>query len=280
MTYQLLALDLDGTLFTSKGTITDRTKTRIADAQQSGVLVTLATGRHHPFAKSVAKELKIDVPIITHDGAYIAHPQEVEPYFVQRISYQTVIGIIRILRSLRIRMMVLHEKVALTNSKMGIKEILAHLGQLPLLKHYVREKYHYQYTPDQLMIEHIQQHEVSPPKLFIMGDRSKMKRAKDRLEQHFADEVRMTTSGHGIEILPVGISKAYGLYKLMQKLDIPREAIIAVGDQYNDLEMLQYAGVGVAMGNAPKAIQQAADYVTYTNNEDGVAYVIERLILD
>ncbi len=279
MTYRLLALDLDGTLFTSSGFISEPSKARIAEAQKQGIMVTLATGRHYPFAKSVAKELEIDVPIITHDGGYIAHPRNDEIYFVKRIPYQTVLGILRLLRPLQIRIMILHESEALTTQRFGLRELLVRLGHIASLKYYLRERYSYQYFSDQEMLAYIAHKGLSPPKIFIMGEEAKLKRAKERLEKYYTKDVRLTTSGYGIEILPHGVSKGSGLQVLGEKLEVDRGQMIAVGDHYNDLEMLQYAGLGVAMGNAPEAIRTQVDFVTHSNDQDGVAHLIEKFIL-
>ena len=82
-----------------------------------------------------------------------------------------------------------------------------------------------------------------------------------------------------LEILPRGIDKGQSLERLLEHLGLPREALIACGDGYNDLSMIQYAGLGVAMENAVLPVRKEADYVTASNNEDGVAEVIEKFML-
>ena len=82
-----------------------------------------------------------------------------------------------------------------------------------------------------------------------------------------------------LEILPKGIDKAQCLTQLLEKIGIQREEIIACGDGYNDLTMIQYAGLGVAMENAVLPVRSAADFVTYSNNDDGVAHVVEKFLL-
>ncbi len=82
-----------------------------------------------------------------------------------------------------------------------------------------------------------------------------------------------------MEILPPKIDKAYALQKLIQKLGIKREEVIACGDGYNDITMLQFAGLGVAMENATEQTKKAADYITLSNDDDGVAFVIQKFIL-
>ena len=82
-----------------------------------------------------------------------------------------------------------------------------------------------------------------------------------------------------LEIVPMGIDKAKGLAILLDQIGIRRSELIAFGDGYNDMPMLQFAGMGVAMGNAAEEIKKAADMVTESNNDDGVAIALENLIL-
>ena len=82
-----------------------------------------------------------------------------------------------------------------------------------------------------------------------------------------------------LEILPKGIDKAQSLDQLLHALGMDREEMIACGDGYNDLSMIQFAGLGVAMANAVLPVRNAADYVTLSNNDDGVAQVVEKFLL-
>ena len=82
-----------------------------------------------------------------------------------------------------------------------------------------------------------------------------------------------------LEVLPKGIDKAASLERLLTRLDMTKDEMIACGDGYNDLSMIQYAGLGVAMENAVLPVKNAADYVTLSNNDDGVAHVIEKFML-
>lgn len=82
-----------------------------------------------------------------------------------------------------------------------------------------------------------------------------------------------------LECVPLGIDKAQSLNRLITTLGITKEEVIACGDGYNDLSMIRFAGLGVAMANAAKDIQSEADYVTLSNEEDGVAHVVEQFIL-
>ena len=83
-----------------------------------------------------------------------------------------------------------------------------------------------------------------------------------------------------IEALPMGIDKAHSIEVLINHLGIPKENTIACGDGFNDLTMIKYAHVGVAMANATDVVKENADYITKSNNEDGIAHVIEKFILE
>ena len=87
------------------------------------------------------------------------------------------------------------------------------------------------------------------------------------------------SAGFFLECVPPGIEKSQSLARLLGELGIKREEVIAVGDGYNDKGMIEYAGLGVAMANASIEVQDAADYITYSNEEDGVAHVVEKFIL-
>lgn len=88
------------------------------------------------------------------------------------------------------------------------------------------------------------------------------------------------SAGFFLECVPPGIDKAHSLERLFDIVGVSREEVIACGDGYNDQSMIRFAGLGVAMANAPKDIQDTADYITYSNEEDGVAHVVEKFVLD
>ena len=87
------------------------------------------------------------------------------------------------------------------------------------------------------------------------------------------------SAGFFLECVPLGIEKAQSLGRLISLLGIGREEVIACCDGYNDKGMIEFAGLGVAMANASTEVQDAADYITFSNEEDGVAHVIEKFIL-
>ena len=116
-------------------------------------------------------------------------------------------------------------------------------------------------------------------KLLLSGAPDKMKEVEKTLKERFGDKLNVFRSDpFYVEILPKFVDKSVAVDKLMKFLEINREKVICVGDSFNDLPMLRYAGKGVAMGNAQKEVKETADYVTATNDEDGIVEIIEKFM--
>lgn len=92
--------------------------------------------------------------------------------------------------------------------------------------------------------------------------------------------MRSSNKKYALEFMPKGVTKAYGISLLAKDLGLKQEEIMAIGDEENDLPMIQYAGLGVAMENAVPFVKEAADFVTASNEENGVAKVIQKFVLE
>ena len=115
------------------------------------------------------------------------------------------------------------------------------------------------------------------PKCLIVGDPDKLIAVESELSIRLQGQISVYRSEpYFLELVPLGIDKARTLTVLLEKLDMKREDMVAVGDGYNDLSMIKFAGLGVAMANAQEPVKKAADYITLSNDEDGVAAVVER----
>ena len=127
----------------------------------------------------------------------------------------------------------------------------------------------------------LQQIEYPINKCLIVGDPTPLHQLELQLAEQLKGKIDIYRSAdYFLECVPVGIDKATSLNRLITELHIQSEEIISCGDNYNDLSMINFAGLGVAMANAPSEIQKQANYVTYSNEEDGVAHVVEKFILD
>ena len=116
------------------------------------------------------------------------------------------------------------------------------------------------------------------PKCLAVGPLEKLIPLEAAIKERLGDRVgAFRSSDYFLEIVPLGVNKGSSLARLLDVLGRTPADLTAIGDNYNDLEMIQLAGMGVAMGNAPEDIRQQANFVTKTNNEDGVAYALDRL---
>ncbi|MGG4493115.1 Cof-type HAD-IIB family hydrolase [Brevibacillus reuszeri] len=276
MNYKLLALDVDGTILMSNHTLSKVTLQAITELTTRGIYVTLATGRAYPSAKTMAKQFQIRVPLISHDGAYVADPLTDEVLFVKRIPTEVVTRITEILVEYGLDVMLLHESYAVTNRSWKWRDLFPLLNP-STLRQLWKNLYPLKIMASCRVAEYVREKNVSVPKIFVMGEPERLAAARRELAKAKFKEIRVTASGdRNLEILPEGISKATGLAVLGEKLDIIPEQMVAVGDNYNDVEMIQFAGMGVAMGNAPDAVKKLARQVTDTNDQHGVAAVIQR----
>lgn len=130
-------------------------------------------------------------------------------------------------------------------------------------------------------IENMEAHlTFSVPKFLMLDDGDFLAlvepRVKAALGKHFSV---YRSEPYFLEIMPKGIDKAQSLERLLDSLGMSRDEMIACGDGYNDLSMIRYAGLGVAMENAVLPVRNAADYVTWSNNDDGIAHVVEKFML-
>ena len=116
-------------------------------------------------------------------------------------------------------------------------------------------------------------------KIFVSGEPEHMKEVERKMQERFGSQLNVFRSDpYYVELLPKYIDKGVAVDKLAKHLDIAKDKVMCVGDSNNDLPMLRYAGLGVAMGNAAKEIQEQADYVTGTNDEDGIVTLIEKFM--
>jgi Cof subfamily protein (haloacid dehalogenase superfamily) len=271
---QLLAIDIDGTLLNPQRQITPRTRAAIQAAQQQGIIVTLATARRYINTAPIAAELGISIPVILCDGALIiAHPDGA----------------------------VLHTRVLDAAIAQQAVEILVHHGVQPVVHHVnglIEETWTGQAEYDNEWVtgyfstfpDHLRRFPYAsccighPDPLRVVAFTSE--EIVNRLIPEISEldcAWNMTRRGsYGtaeLAIMHTACSKASGVIALARQLAIPLQQVMAIGDNNNDIEMLQSVGWGVAMGQAPNHVKAIAHAVTTSNAEDGVALAIENYAL-
>ena len=268
MDYKMIVLDLDGTLTNSKKEMTPRTRDTLLKAEQQGVRIVLASGRPTYGITALAEELDLKTYqgfILAFNGGRITDCATGKVVFDQPLNPEVVPPLYEAVKKHGMEMLTYQdEKIAAT--KKANKYVLheAFINKMPV------EEY----------TDFIHQIRYPINKCLVVGDPTPL----HELELHLAGTFKgvmhvYRSAGFFLDCVPPGIDKAHSLERLFELTGIRREEVIACGDGYNDQSMIRFAGLGVAMANAPKDIQDTADYITYSNEEDGVAHVVEKFIL-
>ena len=287
MPISLLALDLDGTLLDSRGQISERNRVAIDNARGQGVHVALVTGRRFRDSRPVALELGLDVPLISHNGALTKHAATLQTVCVLPLPVDAAREALQIGRRadadallsddheglgvlvydhIRGGNTAAHKYISWARRIHGDEEGANAVHQVESLEDY---------------LDH------DPIHLSFSGGCEEM----DQLEEILKTELGATVKVLGtkyleqdftlLDVVNPAASKGAGVAAAAAELGVVREDIMAIGDNYNDLEMLLFAGTGVVMANAPLSLREIAGlHPTASNREDGVALAIEQFILN
>ncbi|MCK4258602.1 MAG: HAD family phosphatase [Halanaerobiales bacterium] len=265
MSYRLIAIDMDDTLLGDDLKIGSRTKERIQLAREAGVKVVIATGRMFQAIVPYIQELDLKEPAIVYNGA-----------LVQRFGDRDSL---------------VHYPIPLKFAKRIASRVENAGSQLNAYiddKLYVRARtpevlYYMERTKvDSIEVGPIANFLQAPPTKLLVIHRNlqEINQLKEELQEEFGEDLSITGSkSYFIEITASGISKGAALAELTKKMGISSREVIAIGDGLNDLTMVKWAGLGVAVQNAHPDLRKAADYVTSSCDEEGVAQVIDQFIL-
>jgi Cof subfamily protein (haloacid dehalogenase superfamily) len=269
MIYRLLALNIDGTSLQSNGRLHKSTKEAVEYVQQKGIIVTLVTSRSFPSAKKVARALKIKTPIVTHQGSYIASVQD-KPIYVKRLNEDITYDIVSFLEVLPCQIRLVHEQFSLANKFKLNNNLLARTvftSGDPVL-------YSQQFVSS--LTDHLHGQPVTPPKMEVYFEEKKdLQDTKIALGKMFTEIEIIELDPLRLDIVPVGGTKVNGLAYLGSQFGIALNEMVAIGDGMDDIPMIEAAGLGVAMGNAEYPVKRAADWITRSENDQGVAYMVK-----
>lgn len=261
--YRLLALDMDGTLLNSYGEVSERNRKAIRAALDAGIHVTISTGRSLTGALWCARELDLTCPLIIYNGGMLADRAGNVLYSKELLPADALLA--------------MEEGV-----KRGVTLCIWCGGKL--YGHPLNER-----TADYVRFAGVEPLPVESlealarqgvTKVLWYGTKEEIPAFWKEMEKAPFENVHATPSQPMfLEFFHGEVSKAAALERLGALLNVQREEMIAMGDGANDLELLAYAGLGVAMGNASPLVKKQADAVTVTNDRDGVAEVIEKYLL-
>jgi Cof subfamily protein (haloacid dehalogenase superfamily) len=285
MTIRLLALDLDGTLLNNRGQISERNRLVIDRAREDGVQVAVVTGRRFRDSRPVALELGLDVPLIAHNGALTKHARTLETVAVLPLPLDAAHDALRIGRAAG-------ADALLSDDHEGLGTLVFdHLsGDNVAVHKYVAWAKRIHGDEDGRnavqQVESLEQYlDHEPVHLAFSGGCENMDKLAEVLKCELNDRVKILCTKYPkqdftlLDIVHPAASKGAGVAAVAAELNIAPEEILAIGDNYNDLEMLLFAGVGVVMANAPQSMREISGFFpTTSNEEDGVALAIEHFV--
>ena len=258
--FRAIALDLDGTLTNHDKVVTPRTRQALLKAQEQGAIIILASGRPTYGIVPVAECLELEKRggyILSYNGGNIVNAKTGEKLFSQFLPDAVIPILYKYAREHRYALL-----------GYAGNEIITEMPDDP----YVKEESRINKMNIRKVDNLLDALEPHPTKLLMTGDPTDMIKAEEELVEILGEKMDIFRSApFFLELVPKGIDKAQSLLRLLAKINLTPADLIAFGDGYNDLSMLKLAGVGVAMANAAPEVRADADYVTLSNEEDGVA---------
>ena len=262
--YRAIALDLDGTLTNHDKVVTPKTREALLKAESQGAVIILASGRPTYGIEPVAECLELDKRggyILSYNGGNIVNTKTGEKLFFQFLPDAVLPILYRYAKE--------HHHALLGYAG---NEIITEMPD----DQYVKEESRINKMNIRQVDNLLDALEPHPTKLLMTGDPKDMLQAENDLVAELGEKIDIFRSApFFLELVPKGIDKAQSLLRLLGKINLTPADMIAFGDGYNDLSMLKLAGMGVAMANAAPEVRADADYITLSNEEDGVAAALE-----
>ncbi|MDP3487898.1 MAG: Cof-type HAD-IIB family hydrolase [Bacillota bacterium] len=258
---KLIALDLDDTLLLPDRTISEQSVKALAAARQQGVMVVLATGRMFRAAVPFAQQLQLDLPLIAYQGALIKTTETREVLRAVELTAVQCHPVLEFLAEKHIHANLYIDDELYIAEMNEVAARYASFSQVPV--HVVGELTSFEFK--------------HATKIVAIGNPLHLhENIEPQAKERFGSSLTINTSRpHFLEFGHPQATKSSALAFLGKRLGIAREEMLAIGDGANDLDMIEYAGIGVAMGNADDRLKAVADYITTSNVEEGVAKAIE-----
>lgn len=273
MNYKLFVADMDGTLLDDDKKLSEKNIQTIKKLKNYGIRFAIATGRHDSMIKSYLKHLDLQVPVISCNGALVREPFGDQVFLSEALPKRESLQVINICKERNVDFHIYgHHRIfgeSLSNKMLYYQDLNKTLPSDERTKLIT--------VPD---CRQIFENGSEPLYKFIII--SEGNKNQPAIIDHFS-EIEGLTACQSMpsfcDVMKAGISKAYALQKLSESLGINRNEIVAIGDQLNDIDLIEYAGLGIAVANAEDALKEKADMVTNSNNnEDAVSEAIESIL--
>jgi len=263
--YRLIALDLDGTLLGSDHRISPRSRQALARAQSEGIHVTLASGRSYKSMQPWVRELNIVEPVISYQGSQVTDPRTDTVSYRRVLAPDIVSEATQFARSRGLSITIYSDDVIYVENKRHSDAFYDRWFGLP-----------WRLVPDLVDAQ-----PPTPIKFIIIGSGDELDRIEPEAKERFGQRIEVLRSHeYFLEGLGKGVTKGSALAWVANRLGIAQAETLAFGDAGNDVAMLRWAGLGVAMSNGSPEAKAAADMIAPSVDEDGVSQVISRLCFD
>lgn len=274
MKYKMIAMDMDGTLLNNSKEVSEFSRKILKRAAEKGVKLVVCTGRIFTSARVYARLIGTEAPIIASNGAYIREKDRNEIIFQRYLSEDHI------------------KKVVETGIRYGLYPHVFTADTIYTKKLVFFSANYNRWNQTLPEDERVKIEIVDNFDSAIRENKGRILKvvvADDDIERVMSakEEIKNTmdvsifsSSSNNFEVMAPEISKGYAVKILSKYYGISREEIICIGDNENDTSMIEYAGLGIAMGNATEELKQIASYITDTNENDGVAKAVEKFVLN
>ena len=264
---RMICLDVDGTILNTRHQITKSTRRTIAEVLEKGTMVVLVSARMPQGMEPFRKELGLQNVLICYGGALIM--ENGLAVFNKTLPLAEAHQVVRTAFRLNVHVSLYRQDRWIVERTDDWSEQESAITGL---------------KPEAQRISSVfrkwNDEETGPNKLLFMADSNRITELKNILEREPLNGMSFYRSKPTyLEVVPSSGSKRQAVSFLCARYGIPKDEVLAIGDSENDLDMIQYAGIGVAMGNASASVKNAADFVTRTNDEDGAAFAIHNFAL-
>lgn len=270
MKYKLIAIDMDGTLLNSENYISERTKRALRAATEKGIHVVLSTGRILKSATYYSQQLGLKNPIVASNGGIMVDADS-NILFKSPLDKKSIKEIVKMADDEDVYCHLYDESRFYSSRK--VQQVIEFYGEtdgelninLEIFKH----------IDDILCLKDLNIYKL----IFIDENPDKLRRFREKISK--VENINISSSWwNNIEAMALDVSKGGALKRLIEMLNIEFKDVIAIGDSENDLSMLNIAGLSIAMANGSDEIKKKVDYITDSNDNDGVAKAIEKFVLE
>lgn len=266
--YKLIALDMDGTLLDEEKKISPGNYAAIQQARENGVKIVLASGRPLIGFKRYLEELNLiseDDYAVAFNGALVQSTEGNEMISKTTLALEDYKYLYELSKKLEVNIHALTEDSVITPKDSKYTRVESEINKIPT---------------EIIAVEDVHE-DTTIVKVMFVDEPELIEEIMENIPEEVKDRYTIVRSApFFLEFLDKSVNKGSGVASLAEKLNIKQEEVICIGDAGNDIHMIQYAGLGVAMGNAFPEVKRVANFITKTNEQDGVAHIINKFILN